>query len=254
MAVPSSLYGYADSNINTIFAQNQRLPYSSSQPCDSLFTFNSSGSIFQGSSGSQSMYKFGQNNAEKRPFIWAYDEDLITADDDYCQPEEKKKRLKVDQIKFLEKRFEEDNRLEPDRKVQLAMELGLQPRQIAIWFQNRRARWKTKQTEKDYDVLQAKFNNLKADYEKLLQEKEKLKDEVHILTSRMLLDEKENGNSDMGCGSDVLSQDEDKWNMSDVYEFEKIENAVYSDNRAGSCGYGFLNDNSNDADHDTFGF
>ena len=70
---------------------------------------------------------------------------------------------------------------EPERKVQLAKDLGLQPRQVAIWFQNRRARWKTKQMEKDYDVLQASYNSLKADYESLRKETDKLKAEVIAL-------------------------------------------------------------------------
>ena len=78
----------------------------------------------------------------------------------------------------MEKSFELDNKLEPDRKIQLAKELGLQPRQVAIWFQNRRARWKTKQLEKDYDDLQESYNKLKANYENLLKEKEKLKSKV----------------------------------------------------------------------------
>ena len=66
---------------------------------------------------------------------------------------EKKRRLNVEQVRTLEKNFELANKLEPERKIQLARALGLQPRQVAIWFQNRRARWKTKQLEKDYDVL-----------------------------------------------------------------------------------------------------
>ena len=50
----------------------------------------------------------------------------------------------MDQVKALEKNFEVENKLEPERKVKLALELGLQPGQVAVWFQNRRSRWKTK--------------------------------------------------------------------------------------------------------------
>ncbi|KAL0378954.1 UNVERIFIED_CONTAM: Homeobox-leucine zipper protein ATHB-16 [Sesamum radiatum] len=53
------------------------------------------------------------------------------------QVSEKKRRLRVDQVKALEKNFEVENKLEPERKVKLAQELGLQPRQVAVWFQNR---------------------------------------------------------------------------------------------------------------------
>ncbi|KAG8384717.1 hypothetical protein BUALT_Bualt04G0147300 [Buddleja alternifolia] len=80
---------------------------------------------------------------------------------------EKKRRLNLEQVKALEKSFELANKLEPERKMQLARGLGLQPRQIAIWFQNRRARWKTKQLEKDYDVLKRQFEAIKADNEAL---------------------------------------------------------------------------------------
>ena len=90
----------------------------------------------------------------------------------------KKRRLTSEQVQFLERNFEVENKLEPERKVNLAKELGLQPRQVAIWFQNRRARFKTKQLEKDYGSLKASFDKLKGDYENLLQENEKLKEEV----------------------------------------------------------------------------
>lgn len=110
------------------------------------------------------------------------DEDL----DDYFHQPEKKRRLTADQVQFLEKNFEVDNKLEPERKVQLAKDLGLQPRQVAIWFQNRRARWKTKQLEKDYGVLQASFNRLNAEYENLMKEKDELKTEV-ILNHQIII-------------------------------------------------------------------
>lgn len=125
-----------------------------------------------------------QDSKRKSPyegfFMRSYDEDEIGDEeyDEYFQQPEKKRRLKADQIQFLEKSFETENKLEPERKVQLAKELGLQPRQVAIWFQNRRARWKTKTLEKDYDVLQNSYNSLKANYDNLLAEKEKLKAEV----------------------------------------------------------------------------
>lgn len=53
----------------------------------------------------------------------------------------KKRRLNMEQVKTLEKSFKMGKKLEPERKAQLARALELQPRQIAIWFQNRRARW-----------------------------------------------------------------------------------------------------------------
>lgn len=115
-----------------------------------------------------------------RPFFQALEKEE-NCDEDYegCfhQPG-KKRRLTSEQVQFLERNFEVENKLEPERKVQLAKELGLQPRQVAIWFQNRRARFKTKQLEKDYGVLKASYDRLKSDYESLVQENDKLKAEV----------------------------------------------------------------------------
>ncbi|ESR52897.1 hypothetical protein CICLE_v10024310mg [Citrus x clementina] len=115
--------------------------------------------------------------------------------------------LTVDQVQFLEKSFEVENKLEPERKIQLAKDLGLQPRQVAIWFQNRRARWKTKQLEKDYDVLQNSYNSLKADYDNLFKEKEKLKAEVLTLTDKLQVKEKEGKNTELPVVNKTLSQE-----------------------------------------------
>lgn len=126
------------------------------------------------------MVSFEDVHEGNRSFFRSFDEEENGDEDldEYFHQPEKKRRLTVDQVQFLEKSFEVENKLEPERKTQLAKELGLQPRQVAIWFQNRRARWKTKQLEKDYDTLQASLNALKADYGNLLKEKDKLKQEV----------------------------------------------------------------------------
>lgn len=98
---------------------------------------------------------------------------------------EKKRRLSVDQVKALEKNFEVENKLEPERKVKLAQELGLQPRQVAVWFQNRRARWKTKQLERDYGVLKANYDALKLNYDSLQHDNEALLKEIRELKSKL---------------------------------------------------------------------
>ncbi|PSS28723.1 Homeobox-leucine zipper protein like [Actinidia chinensis var. chinensis] len=109
------------------------------------------------------------------------DDDLS---DDGSQAGEKKRRLNMEQVKTLEKNFELGNKLEPERKMQLARALGLQPRQIAIWFQNRRARWKTKQLEKDYEVLKRQFEAIKADHDALQAQNQKLQAEIVTLKNR----------------------------------------------------------------------
>ncbi|KAM7252402.1 hypothetical protein ACFE04_024285 [Oxalis oulophora] len=106
--------------------------------------------------------------------------------DDCFNPPGKKRRLSATQVQFLEKSFEVENKLEPERKVQLAKDLGLQPRQVAIWFQNRRARYKNKQLEKDYDTLKASYDKLKVDYDSLLKEKEELKNKITSLKQKLV--------------------------------------------------------------------
>ncbi|KAK4796225.1 hypothetical protein SAY86_028551 [Trapa natans] len=98
---------------------------------------------------------------------------------------DKKRRLSSFQVKALEKNFEVENKLEPERKEKLAEELGLQPRQVAIWFQNRRARYKTKQLERDYSILRANYDSLKLDFDHLEKEKETLAMELRELKLKL---------------------------------------------------------------------
>ncbi|XP_074564953.1 homeobox-leucine zipper protein HOX21-like [Curcuma longa] len=104
--------------------------------------------------------------------------------DDGSAVGEKKKRLKIEQVRTLERSFELGNKLEPERKVQLAKALGLRPRQVAIWFQNRRARSKTKQLEKDYDVLKRQFEAVRTENDSLLNRNKKLQAEILALRGR----------------------------------------------------------------------
>ncbi|KAI5569077.1 hypothetical protein BDE02_12G054400 [Populus trichocarpa] len=208
--------GGGGSNPNlSVLVQSQRGPCAASQPLEAFFLSGSSPSFL----GSRSMMSFAdvhQANGSTRPFFRPYDHEDNGDDDldEYFHQPEKKRRLTVDQVQFLERSFEVENKLEPERKIQLAKDLGLQPRQVAIWFQNRRARWKTKQLEKDYEVLQSSYNGLKADYDNLFKEKEKLKAEVNLLTNELLLKEKEKGSSELS-DKDALSQEPPKKAIAD---------------------------------------
>ncbi|GKU89015.1 hypothetical protein SLEP1_g3212 [Rubroshorea leprosula] len=85
-----------------------------------------------------------------------------------------KRRFSDEQIRSLESIFESETKLEPRKKLQVARELGLQPRQVAIWFQNKRARWKSKQMEKEYRILRANYDSLASRFESLKKEKQSL--------------------------------------------------------------------------------
>ena len=98
---------------------------------------------------------------------------------------EKKRRLSAEQVRALERSFEVENKLEPERKARLARDLGLQPRQVAVWFQNRRARWKTKQLETDYDRLKAAYDALAADHQGLLADNDSLRAQVAASSPRL---------------------------------------------------------------------
>ncbi|GMI82818.1 homeobox protein 16 [Hibiscus trionum] len=132
------------------------------------------------------------------------EEDRLEEVDD--QATEKKRRLSITQVKALEKNFELENKLDPERKVKLAEELGLQTRQVAIWFQNRRARWKTKQLEKDYVVLKSKYDALKLDYDKLEQEKQTLAAELMELKGKLKEENSESSSQSVKEDSSKFSQ------------------------------------------------
>ncbi|KAL0306539.1 UNVERIFIED_CONTAM: Homeobox-leucine zipper protein ATHB-52 [Sesamum radiatum] len=89
-----------------------------------------------------------------------------------------KKRLNQDQVQLLEASFDAAKKLEPERKFQLARELGVPPRQIAIWYQNKRARWKNQSLELDYGALQVRLEAALADKKQLEKEVDSLRGEL----------------------------------------------------------------------------
>jgi homeobox-leucine zipper protein len=121
-----------------------------------------------------------------------------------------KRRFSDDQIRSLETMFESETRLEPRKKLQVARDLGLQPRQVAIWFQNKRARWKSKQLEQDYNVLQSNYDNLASRFESLKKEKQALLIQLQKLND-MKQNTEENSQaeaetSNIKCESEVLKK------------------------------------------------
>ncbi|KAG0463501.1 hypothetical protein HPP92_019570 [Vanilla planifolia] len=87
----------------------------------------------------------------------------------------KKLRLTKEQSALLEDRFKEHSTLNPKLKLALAKQLNLRPRQVEVWFQNRRARTKLKQTEVDCDFLRRCCETLKDENRRLQRELQELR-------------------------------------------------------------------------------
>ncbi|VFQ78996.1 unnamed protein product [Cuscuta campestris] len=117
--------------------------------------------------------------------------------------EGKKRRLRAEQVGALERVFEEESRLEPERKVKIAGELGLEPRQVAIWFQNRRARFKTKQLERDFNLLKSDYDSLHLRFSKLQHQRDALLSQLKGLKEKLLvMEEKGRGGGEGSPESD----------------------------------------------------
>ncbi|KAL1543344.1 homeobox-leucine zipper protein HAT3-like [Salvia divinorum] len=87
----------------------------------------------------------------------------------------KKLRLSKEQAAVLEETFMEHNTLNPKQKTALAKQLNLRPRQVEVWFQNRRARTKLKQTEVDCEYLRRCCENLTEENRRLQKEVSELR-------------------------------------------------------------------------------
>ncbi|XP_022151367.1 homeobox-leucine zipper protein HOX11 isoform X2 [Momordica charantia] len=97
------------------------------------------------------------------------------SDDDENGSARKKLRLSKEQSAFLEESFKEHSTLNPKQKLALAKQLNLRPRQVEVWFQNRRARTKLKQTEVDCEYLRRCCETLTEENRRLQKELQELR-------------------------------------------------------------------------------
>ncbi|KAG4916022.1 Homeobox-leucine zipper protein HAT14 [Glycine max] len=96
-------------------------------------------------------------------------------EDDENGSTRKKLRLSKQQSVFLEESFKEHTTLNPKQKLALAKQLNLRPRQVEVWFQNRRARTKLKQTEVDCEYLKRCCESLTEENRRLQKELQELR-------------------------------------------------------------------------------
>ncbi|KAK1552712.1 hypothetical protein Q3G72_022199 [Acer saccharum] len=90
-------------------------------------------------------------------------------------PPRKKLRLSKEQSRLLEESFRQNHTLNPKQKEALATQLKLRARQVEVWFQNRRARSKLKQTEMECEYLKRWFDSLTVQNRRLQREVEELR-------------------------------------------------------------------------------
>ncbi|KAL6523204.1 Homeobox-leucine zipper protein [Orobanche gracilis] len=103
------------------------------------------------------------------------EEDRGSDDDENGSMARKKLRLSKQQSAFLEESFKENSTLNPKQKLALAKHLNLRPRQVEVWFQNRRARTKLKQTEVDCEYLKKCCETLTEENRRLHKELQELR-------------------------------------------------------------------------------
>ncbi|KAB5548481.1 hypothetical protein DKX38_011887 [Salix brachista] len=98
----------------------------------------------------------------------------------------RKKRLDGDQHRLLETSFNANQKLKAEDKIKLARQIGLPPRQVEIWYQNRRAKNKTNVVEHGYRNVQLELGNVMAENIRLEKHVSMLKHELNNVQQMIL--------------------------------------------------------------------
>ncbi|KAK4748338.1 hypothetical protein SAY87_014924 [Trapa incisa] len=130
-------------------------------------------SIFNNSSS-------GTKRSEREPESGALEKTAMVSgeEEEDCSsstPRRKKLRLSKEQVSILEGSFKSRTTLNPNQKEDLARRLCLRPRQVEVWFQNRRARIKSKQTEVECETLKRRCETLMEENMRLQEQVQELK-------------------------------------------------------------------------------
>ncbi|XP_057782533.1 homeobox-leucine zipper protein HAT14 [Salvia miltiorrhiza] len=140
-----------------------------SSPNSAVSSFQMDFSMFRSARGKRDFEQFaGEAEADRGASSRG-------SDDEENGMARKKLRLTKDQSAFLEESFKEHNTLNPKQKLALAKQLNLRPRQVEVWFQNRRARTKLKQTEVDCEYLKRCCETLTEENRRLQKELQELR-------------------------------------------------------------------------------
>ncbi|WOL13473.1 homeobox-leucine zipper protein HAT22-like [Canna indica] len=100
----------------------------------------------------------------------------LEEEDDVSGRDNTRKKLKLtkEQLTLLEDTFRVHHTLNTTQKEDLADRLNILPRQVEVWFQNRRARTKLKQIEVDYQLLKKCCESLNDENQRLKKELQQL--------------------------------------------------------------------------------
>lgn len=139
-------------------------------------------------------------------------------------PKHNKKRLTQEQLRLLEASFNPNKRLEPESKFRLACQLSLPPRQVAIWYQNKRARWKAQSLELDHNDLRRQLDKALEENRRLEKDVKRLEEELERAQQVFL-----SLNQPNRSGSTLSSSSCDEggisslhWETDDAMQFEEI--------------------------------
>ncbi|XWS25461.1 hypothetical protein CRYUN_Cryun27aG0070200 [Craigia yunnanensis] len=153
--------------------------YQSATKIDASKVHGESIDLHQQASSLSAVSSFSNSSVKKERDIGGEEVELErlssrVSDEDEGSPR-KKLRLSKEQSTILEDNFKEHSTLNPKQKKALAEQLNLRPRKVEVWFQNRRARTKLKQTDVDCELLKKCCEKLTEDNKRLQKELQEFK-------------------------------------------------------------------------------